>query len=229
MANSLTDLMGALCEIRDMDNDLLMVGKIDKIEEHYVQVTDKNSQSLRVEYGTPIKAQIYSVSDDFAFIEGTAYLCDENFLRISDIDFIATEERRNFFRIDVNEPVNACGSASKDIADRLYIPWKEAYVGNISLSGILLHTKEDLEVGSYVMVQLPQLKNKKNKGYVYHIIRKEEKKKVRKSQNDKDKDVRFFSYGCELVNDATNRNTDELCSYIFERQRKIMGKMKDKP
>ena len=219
LINTTIDLMGALCEIRTQNNDLLMIGKIDEVEERYVQVSDKNPHFLYFSYGTRVNAQIYSTSDDFAYIEGNAYLTEDKCLRITDIIFITTEERRNFFRIEVNQPAKALGRDSSTFDEVLvnsrYTPWKDAFIENISLSGIRVRSEENLEKESYIMVQLPQINNRI---FIYRIVRKNMPKDGEKQ----------YSYGCELVNDRCNRHTDELCSYIFECQRNAMGKMKDK-
>lgn len=100
MIEELQQTIGAPCEVRTMDNDLLAVGKIKSVGDSVLDVVSQDGDRMpAIFYNTPIKLNIFSGKAGKLALGGNVYITNEDFWRISNIMVFERFEKRGFFRV----------------------------------------------------------------------------------------------------------------------------------
>lgn len=205
----------SVCEIKTLDNDLLVAGYINKITDEYLQIVSYKGERLPLlKFELPVKISVHNAKQGFRVLCGVVYISTDDILRIINVESLQDFERRAFFRVPVKMPAKLM--QMPDEFDQIEEEPEEipVLVENLSLSG-LLFTPVDLSrtffLGDKFMVELGMPAGKLN----FNI-------KVCRYEQYPDKPQK---YGCEFYG-YTQKQSDRLCSYIFEIERDMIRKKK---
>lgn len=220
MNGRLVDYVGCACEVKTMDNDLLMVGKIRAV------ISEDSGQALEIvssdgeelptaAYGIPVKLNIFNSKLGFLGVGGRVYITHNTFWRINDISTLGVSERRGYFRIKVHTYAEVTGPSKAN-----EIKSYKCLVTSVSLSGLLMAIEDDssyfregtdLEVRGLRVGESPESFNVK-----CEVRRIDENQAIGKL------------YGCQFVEMKT-KETDRLCQEIFAKQRQDIQKKRGRP
>lgn len=209
----------SVCEVKTMDNDLLVAGFISKINDDYIQISSYKDERLPIlKFDLPVKISIHNARKGFRIVAGQVYVSADQVLRIVNVNNLQDFERRAFFRVQVKMPSKITplpdefeGGTDHASAD---IP---VVVENLSLSGLLFYPEDpkvEFFMGDRYAAELALPGGTLN--FNVKICRFE------KIGNKPTK------YGCEFFG-YTQKQSDRLCSYIFEIERDILKSRKKAP
>ncbi len=198
--------VSSICEIKTMENDLIATGILGEVTEEYVELVPKAGKLKIVRYKMPVKISVYNTQYGFCVLAGEVFTSSSQRLRIVNVITLVEYERRNFFRVDT------------DISAELICDEKELHkipvqVYNISLSGFLVGTQEELDQSRVYRLKLKL--GRRFSTFSFRICRT------------------FFpesgyKYGCKFLEDINRKvDTDALCAFIFECQREYLKKQKE--
>lgn len=199
------EYLNSICEIKTMQNDLIATGTIREITEEYLEIADKFNMMQIVRYGTSVKVTVFNSKAGFRVLAGTVYTSSTEFVRLCEVVSLLEYERRYFFRVDTNISayMMIAGHGSDGEADGTYYD-ENVMVKNMSLGGALFTSKCEFKPGDAVTLKI---KLKSHECSFQCIVRRIEETELRQRL-----------YGCEFLN-VSNALADQLCSYIFQRQR----------
>ena len=190
---------GSRCEVRTLNNMLVTIGYVVKIVEHDIFLEFRNSKFEVPLVGSKVKVNILNARVGFASVQGVVVISDSAQLVIRNVEILAKSESRHAYRVSTNikttmEPIMKTFSASGPI---------DVEVKNISLSGICVHTKGELEAKKTYTVQLPLGDFK-----CLVMVRVVRWRKL---------DGGITEYGCTLES-LVDSDTESLNGFIFEEQ-----------
>lgn len=206
----------SVCEVKTMDNDLLMSGYVSNITDEYLQLACYKEKLPLLKFELPVKISIHNAKRGFKVVVGVVYISTDEVLRIVNVETLQDFERRAFFRVMVN--MEARLMQLPDEFDDIAVDEIEEIpvtVENLSLSGLLFYPIDEtkqLFIGDRYMIELPLPVGTLN--FNIRIRRYEEREGKPKK------------YGCEFYN-YTQKQSDRLCNYIFEIEREIIRKRKN--
>lgn len=210
MNGRLADYVGCACEVKTMENDLLVIGKIRAV------LDDENGQSIEIissdgdrlptaAYGIPVKVNLYSSKLGFLGLGGKVYITHESFWRINDITTFGENERRSYFRIKVHTHAEVTGP-DKTNTIRTF----KCTVTSVSLSGVLIALDDDdsfFSPGTEVYIHgLKVMEGYDSFDVKCVVCRTDEHHSLGRL------------YGCRFV-DMSMKETDRLYQEIFAKQR----------
>lgn len=194
-----------------MENGLIATGIIAQIEKDYIQINEKNCLFPLLSYGTMLKVNIFNSKVGFRVIIGTVLSTSIRFIKLVDVSSLLDYERRNFFRIETDQPaylVEEQPDGSCNIVCGIVIR-------DISLGGILFEANSDekFRIGQKLAVKLKLSR-------ISLVLSMRVKRIIPPDKNP------VTQYGCEFegVSDA---QTDAICIYIFQRQRERLNKARN--
>lgn len=138
------------CKIYSNSTNLICVGIIESIENDFISVS-------KTKYNFPIYAEnseialVMEVSSKHEIYKATVAKSNKANIILRDITVLTSDNRRKFFRVNVN--INTIGVINRENDDddeTLLI-----FVHNISCSGILIETSESLEFDSMIRIEIP--------------------------------------------------------------------------
>lgn len=209
----------SVCEVKTLDNDLLIAGYISEVTDEYVQIgTLKGERLPLIRFDKPLKISIHNAKMGFRVLGGVCYLSTDEMLRVVNVDNLQDFERRSFFRVPV--VISARMMRVPDEYDKTHHELESPEeipidVNNISLSGLLftpVDTSRSFFMGDRFVIELPIDKVKMTLNI-----------KVCRYEHYENKPKR---YGCEFYG-YTQKQSDKLCAYIFERERDMIRKKKN--
>lgn len=205
------EYLNSVCEIKTMENGLIATGIIAQIEKDYIQINEKNCLFPLLSYGTMLKVNIFNSKVGFRVIIGTVLSTSIRFIKLVDVSSLLDYERRNFFRIETDQPaylVEEQPDGSCNIVCGIVIR-------DISLGGILFEANSDekFRIGQKLAVKLKLSR-------ISLVLSMRVKRIIPPDKNP------VTQYGCEFegVSDA---QTDAICIYIFQRQRERLNKARN--
>lgn len=210
----------SVCEIKTLDNELLVAGFVNKITDEYLQIGSYKGERLPLlQFDLPVKISVHNAKNGFRVVAGTVYISTDDILRIVGVESLQDFERRAFFRVAVHLPAMLVPLPS-EVATLPKIEDDEpeqipVLLGNLSLSGLLFEPTDpdrSFLMGDRYMVEMQIPVGKLS--FNIRICRYEQ-------YPDKPK-----RYGCEFFG-YTQKQADRLCSYIFEIERDIIRKKKN--
>lgn len=206
----------SVCEVKTMDNDLLMSGYVGKITDEYLQLACYKEKLPLLKFELPVKISIHNAKRGFKVVAGVVYISTDEVLRIVNVESLQDFERRAFFRVMVN--MQARLMQLPDEFDDIAVDQIEEIpvaIENLSLSGLLFYPIDETKqffIGDRYMIELPLPVGTLN--FNIRIRRYEEREGKPKK------------YGCEFYN-YTQKQSDRLCNYIFEIERELIRKRKN--
>lgn len=206
---SLKKFVGCVCEIKTIENELLVLGRISTVldmEENSIEIVSSDGTDMpNVIFGTRVKINVFSNKYGFLGLEGQIYITHNSFWRIYDIACFGENERRGYFRIN-NYSV---AEVETETEDGLLLQYP-CIVKSVSISGILIAVGDvecSFQIGTKLAVNNVTV-GESHKSFNFKCI-------VRR--------VDYHSkhgrlYGCELQ-DMNQFEVEKLCQAIFAQQR----------
>ena len=205
---------GSVCEIKTIENKLVATGHIREVAPKYIKIANRHNELKVVDYGMPIKVNIFNTELGFRVIIGVIYTSSKYEMSIISIENLVDTERRNYFRVDMDIKFKAsyrpdpASDRMKDI---------EILVKDMSLSGLRFVSDLKFEKGTEIWVTMifSKTKNAVLKCRILRIFEDEENS--------------ISSYGCEIVHDSkNNEGTDAFCAFLFRKQREFLKSTEEK-
>ncbi len=208
--------INSVCEIKTPENRLLGTGILEKITEEAIQICKKDDTLPTLHCDTFVNVHIRHSSLGSKILVGKVFLSTSEMIRIIDVQNLTDFERRNFFRLRVGISTQAYMIKSQNEAtpagtNAQLFPVK---LTNLSLSGCFVESKKKLEIGDSFSMSLP-LDGAR-------ITLNCEIRRKPKSEG------RYSGYGCVFL-ELTNRQSDLLCQYIFNKQREQIKTARKSP
>lgn len=103
MNDIISTFKDAFCEVKTLNNQLLLLGRLYNIimDENGVSLdvaANNGEKLLRMEFGARVKISLRQ-DNRFLVLAGTIYAANEKFWRINHIEMVQETERRRFFRV----------------------------------------------------------------------------------------------------------------------------------
>jgi c-di-GMP-binding flagellar brake protein YcgR len=200
------------CEIKTIDNSLITTGILCDIAEDDIKIGKDTDFLSTLHCGTLVKIQVSNQNLEIKVLIGKVFVSSSELLQITDIQNLTDFERRNFFRLKLNihtqaYPVQENGAPCQDV--QVF----QINITDLSLSGFFIRTRRTLEMGDCFVATIP--------------LSDVQLSFICKVQRFQKANSRSNGYGCSFVNNS-NRQFDQLCKYIFEKQREqIRSKRRD--
>lgn len=212
---------GSTCELKTMENDLLTVCRIIKIDHGALEFSaGKSGRMPLIQYRQPVKLLIHNAVLKDQVLVGSAYLSTNTFLRVEDVRPLSNFERRGAFRVNTGFEgrlypflseqqqlefnlllEQATPEETQKLIDASY---SEVQVMDISLTGTRLKTKQKLMLGENYYLEFKMFDENKRFGIkVQRII----EMKTGAEQ-----------FGCTFF-DMSDSAVDALCRDLFQLQR----------
>lgn len=202
------EYVGSVCELKSMENELVATGVVGEITEDYIRFDAKANPIPLQRYGTVLKANVFNSKAGFRVLVGKVYAASTRFLKLIEVTSLLDYERRNFFRIEADQPA---WIEQKNEATEEWEDTQRVTIRDISLGGVLVEWPEGkAEIGAHIFLRL---KLGRFNQVVECIVCREEKRN------------NAVFYGCEFRALSTPQS-DAICQYIFQRQREQMQKNK---
>ena len=215
MNGHLSDYIGCSCEVKTMDNDLLVIGKLKNL------IYDDDGTAMEIEsldgdemptaaYGIPVKVNIYSNKLGYLGLGGKVYITHTSFWRINEITTLGENERRGYFRIKIHSPAEVIGPDTKNTIRSF-----KCAITSISLSGLLIAVDDDdsyFREGTELVVRGFKIDDGLEIFDVTCVVKRiAEHHSLGKL------------YGCQFTG-MKNKEVDRLCQEIFRKQRQDIQK-----
>ena len=215
MNGRLADYVGCACEVKTMENDLLLVGKLRNV------INDDNGQALEIvssdgedmptaAYGIPVKINVFNSKLGYLGLGGKVYITHNKFWRINEISSLGENERRGYFRIKIHSHAEVIGPDKTNAVK----PFK-CVVTSISLSGLLIAVDDEdcyFRIGSELEVHGLRVGDGQEIFSVKcTVMRVDEHHSLGKL------------FGCQFV-EMKGKEADRLCQEIFRKQRQDIQK-----
>ena len=138
MKELLRQYLHATCEVKTLENDLLLLGKVRDIVDGLslsLDIVGSDGNPLpQFQYGVPVKLNLYSSTHGMLVLGGRVYMANPAFWRVSNISQYQHIERRSFFRVVTHATGLVSGLPAPGQEPPPAFP---AQLINISLSGVL--------------------------------------------------------------------------------------------
>ena len=206
---------GSICEVKTLKDMLLTSGRIEKIEEDTMEISDAPGPMPIIPYKTPVKIAMYNAVHGFKMMAGQVYISNKEYLKIVDILDFLDYERRQFFRVDIDAsaelilPIETDRDETEELNAKIEkLPVR---MRNISLCGLMFETDREFKKGDKLTVLMPLYKNSEEELAV--VV-----------QRFYERDGKNY-YGAEILN-LDGRVEQLLCAYLFAQQRMQIQKRK---
>lgn len=208
MYNLANSYIGSTCELYTLDNTLMTNGKLTRIGEDFIEVTNSlGVMSLRI-YEDRVKCVIKNPQGD-KVIEGRLYLPNMENFRIIDMDCLAENDKREFFRVQLNDN---CIISKRTHEGKRGMDFGVKLV-DLSIGGCQLHSSLAFEKGQTIVVGLR----------INDEIIRMDGTIVRAIPGP----MGGHNYGVRFE-DSSGRNGDVICQYLFKKQKDTINEIKEK-
>ncbi|NLW79510.1 MAG: PilZ domain-containing protein [Ruminococcaceae bacterium] len=215
------EYLGSLCEIKSLENELLAVGRIIKIDKEALELAGRDDERMPLlQYRAPVKVFAHHAKLDTRILVGTIYLSTENFVRVEGVRSLQNFERRGAFRVNSAVPgkltlyltaeeqadfdrrlVKASDEAAQGMVDNANL---DVQVMDISLTGVRLRSSVPLVPGTRYMLDFAPLEQ-----HLTFLLRVQRLVTMPNGETQ---------YGC-IFFDYTEKQLDTLCRDLFQLQR----------
>ena len=216
----MSNVIGCMCEIKTMDNELLAIGKISAYiaEDKSLEIVPCDGDEMpTAQYSTKVKINVFSSDHGFLGLDGFVYIAHSSFWRLYDVNCFGENERRSYFRIKNRSKAEAeevVEKAKNQDSERFFeeeqVKTYPCIVTSISISGLLIAVDDDscyYHVGTKLMIKNFAIGEG---GSLFNL-----KCCVRRTDYH-EKLGKLF--GCEFV-DLNDKDLEKLCQAIFAQQR----------
>lgn len=203
----------SICEIKNIENELIAKGTISKITDEFIEVRYPEDEVHLLTPNSQIKLCVINERLGFKVLVGTVFVGTNSFVKIVEVMTLMDFEKRDYFRIDVSVET----TAYKDEVEshEIYytkVPSFDIRIHNLSLCGVFFTTEEYLNLGDrvYILLQLAMGATI----FPCDIVRHQQKS-----------ELGFYGYGCQFVN-PDQRKSDQLYKFIFNKQLEFLKSKK---
>lgn len=202
---------GSVCEIKTMSNALLTMGNIVEIDDEmdFIKVENSDEDLMVISYDTLVKVSVYNSKLGFKVLVGRVFLSTPKFIKIVQVTSLVDYERRAFFRVPVDIPAKIYVLDVEDGNKMRGEIIEETRIKDMSLSGMFIRSNNPYEVNKRYMACF-DLTGNMTINLVCKVARHEEN------------EVKS-GYGL-LFEEVTERQSDIIYKYIFQRQSEIIRK-----
>lgn len=200
--------LGAACDLLTLDNKLMTNGRVTRIGEDFIEVSNALGVMALRKYEDRVKAEIKHARGNVV-IEGRLYLPTMQFFRVVDMDCLATNDKREFFRVPMDETAVV---SKKTVDGRKGMDFGVKLV-DLSIGGCQIHSSLAFQTGQTILVGI------KING---ELIRMEGEIKRTLPNNG-----HGYNYGIQFENNS-DRNKDIVCQYLFKIQKDTINEIKEK-
>lgn len=209
MSGRFTDYVGCTCEVKTMENDLLLAGKISAVLEDdgfAIEIVSSDGEEMPVAaFGIPVKINIFSRENGFKSLGGNVYITGRSFWRVNNVSTLGENERRGYFRIKIRTEAEVVGP-DKSNKQRTF----KCLVTSLSLSGLLIAVDdEECYFPKGTQIEVHGLKARD--GHADFNV------KCTVHRIDESRTLGHL-YGCSFE-DMTTGEASNLCREIFAKQR----------
>lgn len=200
--------VGSSCELYTLDNTLMTNGKLTRIGDDFIEVTNSlGVMSLR-KYEERVKCVIKTAQGDVV-IEGRLYLPNMESFRIIDMDCLADNDKREFFRVQLTEN---CIISKRTHDGRKGMDFGVKML-DLSIGGCQLHSSLAFEKGQTIVVGL-RINDEiiRVDGTIVRVV---------------STPSGGYNYGVRFE-DTGDRNSDIICQYLFKKQKDTINEIKEK-
>lgn len=207
-------MLGSLCEIKTENNDLLVVARLDSIDENdstrfnFTNSIPEEKLPL-LAYNTPVKINSFSGEDGFILLRGNVYISNDNLLSLVGVHSAQGYERRKYFRLNTATTASAILQNSDEDEQPFIIDLYDISLGGVRIGSHRALCRNDILLTSFVLMD-------RKLDFCCRVCREIPEKKS---------NPKMYQYGCEFVN-FTNRQLDQLCNILFKIQRLEIQKRK---
>ena len=202
------DYRDSVCEIKNLRNDLLTVGRIYAIGDEDIEFANFEDDKMPIlPYKSPVKVYIFNNRVGFKILLGTVFISTDAFMRITNIRSVQDQERRGYFRLNVKTLTNIYEIDPE--TETVDIDPYGVLLEDISLSGLQISIDKPMKMGTKIAVEVCLIKRK----LLFSC------EVVRQAPSDDDR----YHYGCLFYNQS-ERQIDDLCYDLFQLQRTEMRK-----
>jgi PilZ domain. len=199
----------SVCEIRTPEGRVICIGILEEMSDETIQIR-KNAEILPILHcDTFVDIHVLHKTLESKSLVGKVYLSTPDMMRIIEVQNLSDFERRNFFRLKVSMDTQAYilpqGESEAAEAIQLF----PVRVTDLSLSGCFLEAQKKLELGDRLVAAFPLTDSRLS--FTCQVQR------IPPSEG------RYNGYGCMFV-EMAKRQSDLLCTYIFEKQREQIKK-----
>lgn len=142
-----SNYVGTVCKILDYENKQYFLGKIEAYDAKYNELKigpyRMESIPVTVKYNTPVKLQIQK-GEHLTLVYGTARKQDKECWRVTLDDVQQCEEQREGFR----QPLKGQIMVTRPLREKQ----TTCDLVDISLTGICIKSKEDMELGEHIII-----------------------------------------------------------------------------
>ncbi len=214
MLETLKRYIGTVCEVRNLENELLFPARVMRVVDDLslsLELASLDGTSLIIRaYDTPVKITLRNSKDGLLVLGGRVYISNDMFWRVSSVSELQKSERRGFFRInatDANGYVSLIADASP--GDEHVYPAK---VIDVSLSGVKFISEHRFSTTSLL--------------YLSNVVLTQEDLpfNFKCSIHGDLQEVKLgYVYRCSFAS-ISDKETDRLCKVIFTLQRESLKK-----
>src|SRR5574344_2797604 len=99
--------LNSICTIKTMENEILFKGKIIKLGDGFVDISDPHEEAIPLfAFGVQVKLEIPGGEGRFKILTGKTYISNKNFLRISNPATMSGFDQRLYFRMRIDDKVH---------------------------------------------------------------------------------------------------------------------------
>ena len=215
------EYIGAGCELKSLDNRLIAIGRIIKIDHDALEIAAAADEYMQlIQYRLPVKITVHGGKMEDRILVGITYLSTDRFARLEEVRPLQDFERRGAFRVNLGAkgqlyPIfneeqrktfeekmqRLAPEAAQALEDSLFLDVK---IIDISLTGMRLGCHQRLPEGSRYFVDCTPVEEPMTFGLqVERIIRMPDGTE---------------QYGCCFF-DLSERQSDALCRDLFQLQK----------
>lgn len=222
---------GSICEVKDLDNNQLTVGRIIKIDHEALEIAARDDDMMPLlSYRMAVKLYIHNPQHGTRIQVGTVYLSTDNFLRVEDVRPLESFERRGAFRVSIStsgtltpllteeqqaqfdtELANASPQQAEALLARSSF---EVQIMDVSLSGMRLASHIPLTPGESYLIDFYLLDSE-----MTLCLRVQRLIMMPNGETQ---------YGCVFF-DISERQMDQMCKELFRLQRIERNRRRNSP
>jgi hypothetical protein len=201
----------SLCELKTPDDKMIATGILSDLKEDTLQICSDAEVLPTLHCGTLVKINVCHPVLEMKVLIGKVYTSAPELIQVANIQNLTDFERRNFFRLKLSIHTQAYPLKDDELTKQP-VQLFQICVTDLSLSGCFVKTKRNLAIGDRFTVALPLIDARVS--FECQVQRFEK-------PNGK-----LNGYGCAFLNNS-NRQFDQLCQFIFEKQREQIRKSRN--
>lgn len=212
MQNLSKAYISSMCELKSMSNEMVALGRVTDVTGEYIEIGCHTGTLPIVHANSLVKLQVYNDKNGFKLLMGLVYLSTQEMMRIIHPKVIVSTDRRKFFRVSIQLPAKVAAATPATSQTSYRLQWKPALLLNISLNGVYFTSKQVFIEDQQVAVQM-HLHPDQTEMLHCRILN------VEQLENDE------WGYGCQFLS-CTPYQSDMICNFIFEEQRRAIQQAK---